>query len=306
MNGENHFQGATRVENMKKLWISVVCMLPFLACAMEVTSGDYVDIFVARSEITVAWNVTSNPNVYVIDLPTLTAQGRMFNRVTQLVEQVQAGNGYPHVIDNQELTAYIGNLHRTPANLGFGHDFQVSDLVLFFNLVDRDKVEIYPEEQELRDFLLNQGLVKVWRGFYQAIRPGVVVLSIPQVQQRRPEEPAVTEFARRAILTHEISHAEFFTNQRYADYCRKFWSEGLTAPQRTAFLTFLKKYNYEVSLADLVVNEMQAYLMFTPDAQSFSATKLGVTEEELDGIRRAFRIGNPPTKLSLQTSSEGF
>jgi hypothetical protein len=290
---------------MKKLWISVLAMVPFLAFGMDLVSGDYVDIFVAKSEKTVVWNVTSNPNVYVVDLPNLTLQGRMFNRVTQLIEQVRAGNGYPHAMDNQEMTAYIESLRRTVANLGIGHDFQVNDLVLFYNLVDRDKLEIYPEEIELRDFLVNQGMVRVWRGFYQALRPGAVILSIPQVQERRTDEPAISEFTRRAVLTHEIAHAEFFTNTRYADYCRKFWAEGLKAPQQTAFLEFLKKYNYEVSLADLVVNEMQAYLMFTPDAQSFSAAKLGVSEDELAALRRAFRAGNPPTKLTLQAANGG-
>jgi hypothetical protein len=288
---------------MKKLWISALVMLPFMAFGMDLVSGDYVDIYVAKSDKTVVWNVTSNPNVYVVDLPNLTMQGRMFNRVTQLIEQVRAGNGYPRVMDNQELNANIESLHRTVANMGIGHDFQVNDLVLFYNLVDRDKLEIYPEEVELRDFLVSQGLVKVWRGFYQALRPAAVVLSVPQVQERRADEPAISEFTRRAVLTHEIAHAEFFTNTRYADYCRKFWTEGLTAPQQTAFLAFLKKYNYEVSLADLVVNEMQAYLMFTPDAQSFSAAKLGVSEAELAGMRNAFRIGNPPTKLSLQATN---
>jgi hypothetical protein len=50
----------------------------------------------------------------------------------------------------------------------------------------------------------------------------------------------------------------------------------------------------------MMINEMQAYLMFTPDPSSFSARKLGVSQQELEAMRDAFRKGKPPTSLPLR------
>lgn len=287
-------------KKIKALVLAFFVLTPCIALSMDVLTGDYKTILLARSDELHVWNLSGNPNIYIFDFPGLTRQGRTFNRVTQLIEQVQTNEGYPKVLDNEELAKYIESRRRTEANLAFGHDLLVSELVQFFNLVDRDKLEIYPEEIAMRDFLIEQGLVKVWRGFYQAIKPGAVILSIPQQQAKKPDEPMVSELARRAIFMHELSHGEYYTNPYYATYCRRFWNETLTPAQRDAFLNFFKKYNYEVSLTELVINEMQAYLMFTPDPLSFSAARLGVTDAELDAMRASFRAGSPPTSLPIR------
>jgi hypothetical protein len=98
---------------------------------------------------------------------------------------------------------------------------------------------------------------------------------------------------------HELAHGEYYTNSYYAKYCQKYWSETLTDNQREIFTKYLSKYNYSVNQDELLINEMQAYLMFTPDPNSFSASKLGVEEAELTEMRNAFRQGRPPTKLPL-------
>lgn len=288
------------LKKIKTLALACLVATPCIGFCLDVIQGDYRAILNAHSENLNVWNLTGNPDIFIFDFPGLTLQGRTFNRVTQLIEQVQGNEGYPRVLSNDELAKYIASRRRTEANLAFGHDLLVSELVQFFNLVDRDKLELYPEEIALRDFLISQGLMKVWRGFYQAIKPGVVILSIPQQQARKADEPMVSELARRAIFMHELSHGEFYTNPYYATYCRRFWNETLTEAQREVFRNFFKKYNYEVSLTELVINEMQAYMMFTPDPNSFSAAKLGVTDAELDSMRAMFRAGSPPTSLPMR------
>jgi hypothetical protein len=288
------------LKKIKAFVLAFFVLTPCIALCMDVLTGDYKTILLARSDELHVWNLSGNPAIYIFDFPGLTRQGRTFNRVTQLIEQVQTNEGYPRVLSNEELTKYIESRRRTEANLAFGHDLLVSELVQFFNLVDRDKLELYPEEIALRDFLIEQGLMKVWRGFYQALKPGTVILSIPQEQAKKAGEPMVSELARRAIFMHELSHGEFYTNPYYATYCRRYWNETLSAAQRDAFLNFFKKYNYEVSLTELVINEMQAYLMFTPDPNSFSAAKLGLEDEELESMRRMFRAGSPPTSLPMR------
>ena len=270
--------------------------------AFEVKDGDLKTIFHARSDVPVVWRYTPNPEVMVLDIPGLDLLGRTFNRVTQLVEQ-QYSEPYPRVLTSAELVKYIGNANRTFANFASGHDLRVSDLVQFFNLADRDKVELFPEEYALRDFLIEQGLIKEWRGFYQSQKPHSLVLSIPQIQERRGNEPAVTSNARYTILLHELAHAEFHSNAAYNKYCRIFWADRLTESQRESFKRFLAGMRYSVGNEDLVINEMQAYLMFTPDGGSFSAARLGVPESALTAMRELFVSGRPPVKLPLRVKA---
>lgn len=217
-------------------WKTWVCGLA-LACSCslglaqgleyEFREGDFESIYHGSSSSLVIWRWSGNRNVYVFDFPNLTVQGRTFNRVTQLTEQF--AEPYKRVLTTPELEQYYFALRRTEANFAFGNDVLVSELVLFFNLARRDKVELYPEELGLRDFLVQQGMMREWRGFYQALTPDVVLLSIPQRQEAQPGEPPVSGWARQNILMHELAHAEYYTNVQYANYCRKFWYQTLNS-----------------------------------------------------------------------------
>ncbi len=289
--------------NLKRVtsWFMVILFLsPCAAWSLNVASGNFETILNAQSKTLVVWKFFDNPKLFIFDFPSLTHQGNTFNRITQFIEQVQQRNGYPVVMSNTAFAQYLVSLRRTQADFAFGHDVLVSELVQFYNFADRDKIELFPEEIVLRDFLLQQGFIKLWRGFYQTLQPDIVVLSIPQEQPQRENEPVVTELARRTILLHEISHGEYYTNPYYANYCRHFWKTSLNDGQRHSFIQFFKKYNYDVTSGDLLVNEMQAYLMFTPDSHSFNAKKLGVSEDNLQSMRMMFRQGKPPTQLPLQ------
>ena len=268
------------------------------AWAIDVSSGDFQTVLNARNENVVIWQMAENPNVYVFDFKGLNNQGRSFNRITQFTEQ-QTTEPYPKVLNNLELSRYIEAARRTQADFAFGHDVLVGELVQFFNYALRDKVELNPEEILVRDFLTEQGLVRFWRGFYQAMRPDVVILAVPQTQDRKANEPMVSAGARYAILLHELAHGEYYTNTHYQKFCQRFWYETLTENQREAFKKFLGNFNYAVNNEELLINEMQAYLMFTPDPKSFSARKLGVSDAELDQMRSAFRRASPPIRLPM-------
>ena len=276
----------------------MMAAFPCTTWSAGLLAGDFQAILNAHNPELVVWNYADNPNIFVFDFPNLTHQGRTFNRVTQLIEQFN--EPYKRVLSIDEILKYMESVRRTQADFAFGHDVLVSELVLFFNLAERDKLDFFAEETALRDFAIEQGLIKIWRGFYQAIRPDVVILSIPQTQEKRENEPRVSELARRAIFTHEIAHGEYYTNPHYTKYCRRFWAETLDDDQRGLFKKFLSAYNYSLNQQELLINEMQAYLMFTPDPASFSAKKLGIKDEELEAMRELFRKGKPPTKLPLR------
>ena len=286
---------------INKIFAASLCLISSLSFGMDVFSGNFYGILNSKTEKTVIWNLEENQNVFIFDFPNLSTQGRTFNRITQFTEQTQSNQGYPRVLSNNEIEKYIESLRRNQANFAFGHDVLVNELVQFFNLADRDKIELHPEEIILRDFLIKQGLIKIWRNFYQAIKPEIVILSIPQTQLKKADEPTINELARFTIFSHEIAHGEYYSNPYYSNYCRQFWSKSLSDSQRQAFIDFFKKYNYDTNNAELVVNEMQAYLIFTPDKNSFNAKKLGVSDEELESMRSIFQQGNPPTKMRLHS-----
>ncbi|MCC2866531.1 MAG: hypothetical protein LK562_01880, partial [Candidatus Accumulibacter phosphatis] len=280
----------------KLLGASVLMAMLQSAWALDAVQGDFTQVLETRSGELTVWQIADNPDIYIFDFPGLTYQGRSFNRITQFTEQ-QTTEAYPKVLGNQELARYVEAARRTQADFAFGHDVLISELVQFFNFSLRDKIELNPEEIAIREFLIEQGLARFWRGFYQAMKPGVVVLAIPQTQDRKVGEPMVSPGARYAILLHELAHGEYYTNPHYAKYCQRFWHETLTESQRELFKRFLTNFNYAVNHEELLINEMQAYLMFTPDPKSFSARKLGVSDAELQSMRETFRRGSPPIRL---------
>jgi hypothetical protein len=272
------------------------------ALAFEVVSGDFEKIRTGQTDKPMVWQYADNPSIYVFDFPGLTLQGRTFNRITQFTEQQSKREAYPKVLTSAELERFMANARRTQADFAFGHDVLVSELVQFFNFAQRDQVVLYPEEIALRDFLVERGMMRNWRGFWQGLQMNVVILSVPQVQERKADEPKITEGARYTILLHEMSHAEYYTNPAYAKYCLNFVGEVLTQEQRDRFIAFLSALGYQVVGDDeLLINETQAYLMFTPDPKSFSAGKLGVSAEELAAMRAAFVRGRPPIRLPFST-----
>lgn len=273
----------------------------FLAhgAGLQPVGGDFSQIVNSRTGKLTVWQYSGNPSIFVFDFPGLAYQGRSFNRITQFTEQ-QTTEPYPRVLTEQEMTTRIAAAKRSESDFAFGHDVMVHELVQFFNFAQRDKIPLNQEETAIRDFLVEQGMMRDWRGFWQAVQPNNVILSIPQTQDKSAGEPLINATARYAILLHEMAHGEFYTNPYYTQYCQRFWQESLTDAQREIFKSFLGKYNYATGYEMLVINETQAYLMFTPDPASFSARKLGVTEQELEAMRNAFRKGKPPTTLPLR------
>lgn len=269
------------------------------AATPQPVAADFSQIVSSRTGQLAVWRYAGNPSIYVFDFPGLGYQGRSFNRITQFTEQ-QTTEPYPRVLTEQEMATRLAAAKRSESDFAFGHDVMVHELVQFFNFAQRDKIPLNQEETAIRDFLVAQGMMRDWRGFWQAVEPNNVILSIPQTQDKGAGEPLINATARYAILLHEMSHGEYYTNPYYTQYCQRFWQESLTDAQREAFKTFLGKYNYGAGSDALLVNETQAYLMFTPDPASFSARKLGVPNAELEAMRDAFRKGKPPTTLPLR------
>jgi hypothetical protein len=244
----------------------------------------------APEQITI-FRFAPNPHVLVLDFPTLRQQGMMLNRVAAFVEK--AGQPHDRVLTDAELDAAIRAAGETVETYYYGHDYRAADLTRFFALADRDKVQLTAEEEQLRALLKQEG----W------FAPDAVgaLISIP----RLGTEKFLDESARATILRHELSHGEYFTDPAYAAFTRRFWGTVMDDDDRTRFRAFLGNQGYDTGLEDLMINEMQAYLMHTPDQRFFNARAVGLSQDRLDRLRIAFVAEMPRGWLRDETPAPG-
>lgn len=281
---------------MRRLVCGAGLCLAILAHAEAPSAaGNYQQILDARSETLRIFDYSGREPIFIFDFPSLAEQGRTFNRVVALIERI--GLSRARVLNDAELADFIRATGKTEYTFAYGNDFLVSDLVAFFNLAEHNKIALNEGEQRLRSLLFERGLIREHFGFLQAVRPNAVILSIPQ-QRQSGGEPPVDAAARRTILTHELAHAEYYTNSDYRAWCRKFWRETLTERQRESLRAFLARSGYDPGNEELMINEAQAYLSFTPDPRAFSAKQAGLSERELDSLRQAFQSGAPAWPLT--------
>ena len=265
--------------------------------ALPATQGaDYTTILNNKNDKVSVFDYGERSLILIIDFPTLAEQGSMFNRVVALIERIGAPR--ERVLNNDELAQFIRSVGKTGATLAYGNDFLVAELVVFFNLADMGGIQLTAQEVALRQLLVDRRLMALRNSFYQAVTPQAVILSIPQESSGGPGNPPVGALARRTILMHEISHAEFYTNPLYANYCRQFWRNVLTEDQRAAFRKFLSRSSYNPDHEEMMVNETQAYLLYTPDSRAFNAKLVALKDKEIEGLRAKFWGGFPDAPLA--------
>jgi hypothetical protein len=221
----------------------------------------------------------ANPRILVLDFASLKRQGAMLNRVAAMIEK--QGQPRDRALDNAELDRVIRADGDTPETFYYGHDYGAGDLARFFAAVDRQNIALTDDEIWLRALLRQEGLDK----------PGAngALISIP-AQSSTTNIDATT---RATILHHELSHGEFFTNPLYAAWTLRFWHEVLSNADRAAFTKFLVSEYYDPALTELLANETQAYLMFSPDPRFFRPDLVGMDETGIAALRKLFRDGMP-------------
>ncbi len=223
------------------------------------------------------------PAVIVLHFPSLAEQGRTLNRAAALIEK----NGFPRdrLLPDDELEQRIRASGATPDTFYYGHDYRAADLVRFFALAAQSGTALTAEEGRLGALIGKLG----WRD------PTTVGALVSLA--RLDPGAGLDQAARATILRHELSHGFYFTNPEYAAYSRQFWQQTLTARERELFTTYLANDGYDPGLPDLMVNEMQAYLMHTTDARFFNAAAVGLSESRLAALRVLFLTGMPSSWL---------
>jgi hypothetical protein len=218
--------------------------------------------------------LAENPRIVVLDFASLTRQRNMLDRVAALIEK--AGLPRDRILNAAELNSAVRSGGDADAGLYYGHDYSAASFVRFFDIADRAHVALTPEEQILRHLLERLG----W------MQPGTLagLISVPRVGAN----VNVTAAARDTILTHELSHGEYFSNPVYAAYVHQFCMTALTPSEQAAFRAFLEEEGYDTGNPELVENETQAYLLFTPDPRFFALAQVHMTPERRADLRATF------------------
>jgi hypothetical protein len=256
---------------------------PAPQATFQITDADEATILAHVAEHLTVFRFTANPNIVVLDFPTLRMQGEMLNRVASLIEK--AGMPHDRVLTDAELDAAIRAHGDTTETYYYGHDYPIGALTGFFALADREHVALDPQEEQLRALVRQLG----W------FAPGAAG---ELISLTRPNE-TITETTRATILHHELSHGEFFTNPGYAAYVHDFWLHGVTEDERTSVRRFLGSMDYDTGLEELMYNEMQAYLMFTYDPRFFLPSNVNMSPARRQELQTAFLKGMPECWLKL-------
>lgn len=228
-----------------------------------------------------------NPAILVLGFPSLAEQGRMLNRVAAFVEK--AGLPHDRLLTDAELAAAISAAGVTPETYYYGHDYRGVDIQRFFALAERGHLALNADEQHLQRLAAQASALPPGFGAVITLPPADVASGIDQA-------------ARATILHHELSHGEYFTNPAYAAYVGTVWQSVFNEDERASFRTYLVAEGYDPALEDLLINEMQAYMMFTPDPRYFDPARLGIPAARLAQIRAAFAAGMPPGWLRQRTA----
>ncbi len=249
---------------------------PPAAPPLPVASADEAGILAAPQDQLERFRLTAAPAVLVLAFPSLHEQALALDRIGAFVEK--AGMPHDRVLTSTDLATRIAAAGEDFDTFYYGHDYRAEDLRRFFTTAAAQHLGLDAEEQDLKTFLQQQGMLK----------PNATgaVISLP------PESlhPPVDSASRATILRHEVSHGVYFTNPAYAAYTQQFWSTTLTDAERAAFRKMLGAEGYDTTNDDLIRNETQAYLVHTTDKRFFNPATLGIDTTTL----RARFIENMP------------
>jgi hypothetical protein len=295
------------IEPAVKLAVPAIIAVPpesaITATQAPVPTGrlaDLTELLKAPPSAQLRWaRFKANPAVLVIEYPNLYEQGLAMNRLAAMFEKRTARRD--RVPTDTELAAIMRRSGDSVASFYQGHDYPAAKVALFFGLAETQRIPLNKREQQLRSLTLEARLItRSPSGTFEASESQAVI-SFTGVQPDDPTTGAdehVDAVRREAVLRHELSHGEFFTDPAYRAHCLRFWRQELREAERRVFTAYLKGLDYNPADDELMANETQALLMHTPDGRAFNASSLGMGEAALAQLRTRFRSGEPTHGLN--------
>ncbi|MEP7083598.1 MAG: hypothetical protein ABI854_02585 [Betaproteobacteria bacterium] len=251
------------------------------------------EIQAATSTVFSTYVLRDNERTLVLDFPTTRDQAKMFARLILFIERTGASK--TRVMTVPEVQKWLRDNAVQFDTLTIGNNMRTGELARFFNSARFQGEPVTIDEQRLYDWLLQMQLLREEDSGVAVVDPERILVSIPQASTVPGCAGCSVSAAQRAvILQHELSHARFATDTVYQNYSMWFWSNSMSLVAREKFSRFLRARGYDSSIRELCANEMQAFLMHTPDPAMFSAADVGMTEAELYDLRRRFAEGISP------------
>ncbi len=177
------------------------------------------------------------PDVLMLDFKSYEIQDKYLKRLAFFVEK----KGFTgRLAGNSE----IQSLHGWNA-----HDYRAEDVARFFTLAASSGFDLNPEELRLRDFFVEKKLISRSGNEFKPGKGAVVSVSM--------ESP---DYLRRTFLTHELSHAIFFSDAAYERFVTELWN-GMGKDEKWFWILYFGWMNYNTSSSYLMANELQAYLI---------------------------------------------
>lgn len=199
------------------------------------------------------WDV--RPDTLLFLFRDYATQDRYLKRIAFFVEKI----GF---VGKLAQDSEIADMHGWNA-----HDYRPEDLARFFETAQEQRFPLSSEELALRDILVKTGII-IARGPNFSPGKGAMV-SISQ------ESPAYLQYR---FLSHELSHALFFTDSHYQDLVLSLY-QRLTDDEKWFLIRYFRWMRYNVDSSYLMANEMQAYLVQQPlkDIQKYFSETLADT-----------------------------
>jgi hypothetical protein len=217
--------------------------------------------------------------ILIFDTATYDVQNRLTKRLAFFVEK-PGSNG--RLLSDAELA---------PLNGWRAHDYKAEDLAAFFNTAARTMFALSREELELRDLLLNSGIIRHGPAGGFAAGAGAII-SLSRESSRS---------LRYTHIVHEGFHAIFFLDEDFRAFStRRFENLG---PQAKRFiLAYFAYLDYDTSNDYLMVNEFMGYILQQPLSETVSSFTNRATT-----IRAGTKFG-PLAELTrvFQVEAEAF
>ena len=237
-------------------------------------------ILANRTDGITFFRLTGNPRILIVEFSDPARQARMFDRLAALVER--AGLPRDRILTPDETARAVAADSAGPEGFYWGHDYAASSLARFMALAARDGVALTDEERLLRRLIEQEG--------WLPDAPEAGVISVARGGEARAGG-GLTDAMRGAILAHELAHGMFFAHPGYAEHARRFWADSLTEAERASLTAWLGGMGYDTAQDDLLVNEAQAYLFFTPNPTLFEPGLAAMTPQRREALRAAFLSG---------------
>jgi hypothetical protein len=186
----------------------------------------------------------SFPSIVILDTADYDVQDRFLKRLAFFVEKAGFRG---RLVSDRELAG----LHGWNA-----HDYRARDLARFFDTAERSAFPLLPEERELLDLLVDEGILRRAEGGIAEGEGALISIS--------RESPG---YLRRLFMAHEGFHGLFFIDGAFRDFSRSRW-DGLSPEARRFILSFFDYQRYDINDEYLVINEFMAHCLQQPASRA--------------------------------------